>query len=152
MSVLHMQWLLYYRTSSFSGLKLNVSYASQATAENTHQGLFTIRLFAQIYNSKTTGCLQLYYTLNDSFNTEHASFMFRAANKLQPTSLYIHVHHCLLILYASTNHNKTQGTYYCIAHQTTIFLPRINHLEIPSDVWLMGCHPAAIVVSLHFMY
>ena len=38
-----------------------------------------------------------------------------------------------------------------LSSQATTSLPRLYLLEVQSEVQLMSCHPAAIVVYLHYM-
>ena len=61
------------------------------------------------YNSKTMGCLQLYYTPNDSFTTKDALFHVKSYCNLQAMALC--KHRCFVIGCASMNDNKIQGAY-----------------------------------------
>ena len=77
--------------TSLSGLGLYVSYAWRATApKHASQSLFDTPFCAYFkYNSKTTGCLQLYYTPTDFSTTEDTLFHVKsckavATYRLQP--------------------------------------------------------------------
>ena len=94
------------------------------------------------HNSKTTGHLQLYYAHKTTPLLQRMLlFMLKAGKHLQPTS-YSPVHTSLsIILCASMQDNKTQGTYDYTTHQTTALPPRMYLLEVQSELQLTSHHP-----------
>ena len=104
------------------------------------------------YNLKNSRCLQIYYTPNDFSTTKDALFYVKSSNavatyKLQPIQTSLSCY--LVCKYEWQQNSGHLRLYYNTV--TIVFLPRLHPSEGQTEVRLMSCHPAAIVVSLHYM-
>ena len=105
------------------------------------------------YNSKTTGCLQLYYTPNDSSTTEDALFHVKSCKTVATYKLWPRANIVLSCYFVHKYEwQQKSGRLRLIIHQTTAFLPRLHLLEVQSMVCLTSCHSTTFTVSLHYMY
>ena len=148
-NVLHMQRIRYYWRSSFSGSELRASYGPKHASWSLSGTPFCAYFK---YNSKTMGCLQLYYTPNDSSTTENALFHVKsgkavATYKLRPCTNITVLLFCVQVEWQQ-NSGHLQVYYNTV---TTTFLPKLHLLEIQTEVRHTSCCPAAITVSLHYM-
>ena len=106
------------------------------------------------YNTKTTGCLQLYYTPNDSCTNEDALFHVKSCKAVVTYTSYgpmqISLSCYLVRKYEWQQKSGHLQLYYNTV--TTAFLPRLLLLYTnATEVWLTSCCPATIAASLHYM-
>ena len=138
----------YYQRSSFSRLELYASYGPKHTSLSLSDTSFCVYFK---YNLKTTVCLQLCYTPNNSSTTEDACFMLQVAKQLQPTSfgpIETSLSCCLCTIKIDS---KTLGTYDFSTHQTTTLLQERIFVQAHNKIWLMSFHPdesSTVAVSL----
>ena len=102
------------------------------------------------YNSKNSGCLQLYYILNDSSATEDALFHAKsgkavATYKLCPCT------NIAVLLFCVQVRMTTKFRAPMTVYSNKRFPTKFYSLEIQTEMRLTSCCPAAIAGSMHYM-
>ena len=104
-----------------------------------------------MYNSKTTHCLHLHYTPNDSPTTEDALFYVKSGKAVATYKLRPRTNIAVFYLLRKYEWQQNWGRLQLYYNTVTIaFLPRLHLSGVQTEVRLTSCHPPAIMVSLHY--